>query len=450
VKIKQIMNTFFEVCSPHDRVGDILYKIMNLNTEVLIVIDSNMKYKGTINAISIIQAFLQNKEQTVMKAITPVEVINEDENISCLTSISAKTNYIPVVNRDNNVVGCINLNSLVNNINFKCTNLNIKSILKCNTKYSTKYSLDSFIGKSGSLNLLKKRLRAAAKSNATVLIMGETGTGKELVAHAITNLSSRRQQPFIRINCAAIPDNLLEAELFGYEEGSFTGAIKGGTKGKFLQANNGTIFLDEIGDMPLQLQAKILRVLQEKEIERIGTSYPIPIDVRIIAATHANLEELIKKKKFREDLYYRLYGIPINVPTLRERKEDIHLLVDYYIDKFCKEMNIEKPKVDLSFIMGLVNYDWPGNIRQLMNVIQMAISFSDGTITDNILHEYVFQGEANEETKVDHGLKSIKAKVEKDRILKAIQIHGGNRIEAAKTLGISRSNLYSKIKKYNI
>jgi transcriptional regulator with PAS, ATPase and Fis domain len=272
-----------------------------------------------------------------------------------------------------------------------------------------------------------------------------------LLAHAITSLGDRRHQPFVRLNCAAIPESLLESELFGYEEGSFTGALKGGSKGKFLQANNGTMFLDEIGDMPFALQAKILRILQEREIERIGGSYPIPINVRIIAATHANLLELVKQNKFRKDLFFRLHVIPISVPSLRERKEDIPVLVNYYINQLSNEMEIEKPNVEESFIKALMEYHWPGNVRELFNVLQMVVSFWEGSLTNKALKEYFLLNEIDIESSMDKDdLKSVTDDLEKDKIIKAMRTHNGNKIKVADSLGISRSNLYYKMKKFNL
>lgn len=452
LKLKEIMNTSFEVCPPEDTFDIVAEKISLNNRSFVIATDSNGKYKGIIKASTVLQNLLANKKVSLDKLIIPIKAVLENEDIYHLKNAKINLSIVPVIDRNNNAVGYINLKSIISNIDSE----NLEKIpymqnSKTSLKYITKYTIDNYIGESKPILLLKKRILAAAKTTATVLIMGETGTGKELVAHAITSLSSRRHQPFIRINCAAIPENLLESELFGYEEGAFTGALKGGSKGKFLQANRGTIFLDEIGDMPLFLQAKILRVLQEREIERIGASYPIPIDVRIVAATHANLIELVKENKFRKDLFYRLNVIPINVPPLRHHKEDIHLLVDYFINKISDEMGIEKPIVDISFIKSLMAYEWSGNIRELLNVLQMAVSFSDGILTDKVMKEYLsMNGVDFEDSNADNDLKSLTDEVEKNKIIKAMESLGGNKIKVAKSLGISRSNLYYKMKKYNI
>lgn len=318
-------------------------------------------------------------------------------------------------------------------------------------KQSAKYSIDDIIGLSSDMLHLKERIIAAAKTKSTVLILGETGTGKELVAHAIHKLSPRRHQPFIKINCAAIPESLLESELFGYEQGAFTGANKSGFPGKFQLADGGTIFLDEIGDMPISLQSKILRVLQEREIEKIGGRYPIPIDVRVIAATHCNLLELVNEKKFRQDLYYRLHVIPMEIPPLRVRSEDIPLLVDHFLSNYKEEHGVEGPKVEKEFIAPLLNYHWPGNVRELMNLLEMAVSLSNGNLSREHVPGYILQ----ESFKVDDeeknsGLRAFANEAEKEAILSAIELYKGNKLKVSQALGISRSSLYNKLKKYNI
>ncbi|HEY8889794.1 MAG TPA: sigma 54-interacting transcriptional regulator [Clostridium sp.] len=455
MKINQIMNKSFHTCFLDDTIGQIVNTIRDNGINFIIVTDKNDRYKGIVEFQDILP-YLSNyemeSEETILKIAKGIKSIGEDEDAFEVKMIEIQTNIIPVIDSEDKAVGYINLYSLIKNID-KLTLSNEKNYLtnKSNSKYSTKYSINDFIGESKPALLLKKQILAAAKTKATILIMGETGTGKELVAHAITSLSKRRHQPFVRINCAAIPDNLLESELFGYEEGSFTGALKGGSSGKFFQANNGTIFLDEIGDMPLNLQAKILRVLQEKEIERIGGSNPIPIDVRIISATHADLPRMVSENKFRKDLFYRLHVIPIKVPPLRDRKEDIHMLVEHFIDKLSRESELDKPHVEKSFMKLLIEYDWPGNVRELVNVLEMAISFSDGVITKELIQDYI---DTNiEQDKMENDMTELRANtdnIEREKIVETIDKHKGNKIKAAKELGISRSNLYYKMKKYNI
>ncbi|MFE7280356.1 sigma-54 interaction domain-containing protein [Heyndrickxia sporothermodurans] len=222
-------------------------------------------------------------------------------------------------------------------------------------------------------------------SNSAVLLTGESGTGKELFAHAIHQNSSREQFPFVRINCASIPEHLLESELFGYDEGAFTGAKKGGKRGKFELANFGTIFLDEIGDMPLSMQSKLLRVLQEGEVERVGGQKPKTIDVRIIAATHRNLEKMIEEGTFRQDLYYRLNVIKLEIPPLRERKEDIPYIATYLLNKLEKKFHRHGINLTNRVISKLQQHNWPGNIRELENVLERAVNVLEGNTID-IVH----------------------------------------------------------------
>ena len=254
----------------------------------------------------------------------------------------------------------------------------IKNYNKINKDY--KITLDNIIGNSEIMEHTKQKALIAAKSNSTVLITGESGTGKELFARAIHNHSDRTDYPFVAVNCAAIPDNLLESELFGYEEGAFTGAKKGGKLGKFELAHKGTIFLDEIGDMSLHLQGKLLRVLQERELDKIGGKSNIFIDVRVIAATNKNLEDLVKNGKFREDLYYRLKVIPITLPTLRERKNDIPLLIDYMIKEYAHKLNKDVIGIEDDASKTLVDYTWPGNVRELQNIIEYSINMSTSSL----------------------------------------------------------------------
>ncbi|GAF94073.1 unnamed protein product, partial [marine sediment metagenome] len=237
----------------------------------------------------------------------------------------------------------------------------------------SKYTFEDIIGKSRGMIIAKEQAKKAAQTPATVLLQGESGTGKELFAHAIHHVSKRKNQQFIRVNCSALVDTLLESELFGYEGGSFTGAKKTGKKGLFEEADKGTIFLDEIGVMSLNLQAKLLRVLQEKEIIRVGGRSPINVDVRIISATNIDLKNAVKEGRFRDDLFYRLYVIPIYIPTLRERKEDMSLLVNNLIRKFNQDFGRNIKGVSPEALNILSDYSWPGNVRELENVIERAV-----------------------------------------------------------------------------
>jgi Nif-specific regulatory protein len=310
------------------------------------------------------------------------------------------------------------------------------------------YSIHGIIGVSESVRNLIEVIKKVAATDSTVLITGESGTGKSLVAKAIHFLSSRRDKPFITINCAAIPDTLLEAELFGYERGAFTGAHTS-KKGKFELAQGGTIFLDEIGDMPLYLQAKILRVIQDKEIEHLGGEKVIKVDVRIIAATNRNLEALVKEGKFREDLYYRLNVIPIHVPPLRERREDIPLLVEHFLERFNKKYG-KSVRIAPEAMEPLMEYNWPGNIRELENTVERLVVMHDGTVrtVDLPPHILAFRRKGTAES-----LQNLPERIqatEKEKIIEALEKTGYVKSRAAKILGYTLRQLDYRIKKYGI
>jgi transcriptional regulator with PAS, ATPase and Fis domain len=332
---------------------------------------------------------------------------------------------------------------------------NSSAIENFNEITGTSYNIgfDNIIGNSISMENVKNEARIASKTSSTVLITGESGTGKELFARAIHNNSSRCKSSFIAINCAAIPDNLLESELFGYEEGAFTGAKKGGKVGKFELANKGTIFLDEIGDMSIHLQGKLLRVLQEREIEKIGGKINISVDVRIIAATNRDLEKMDEKGEFREDLYYRLNVIPISIPPLRYRKEDIVLLVDNIIEDYSKKLNKYINGIEECAIKKIIDYPWHGNVRQLQNVIEYSINMSNSSIIryENLPQKIINR---NKEIKFDINdyITPLK-EMEKKEIIKALhkfKDYKKDKERACKALGISRATLYRKMKEYEI
>ena len=327
----------------------------------------------------------------------------------------------------------------------------IKNYNKINKDY--KIMLDSIIGESNSIKNTKKEALMASKSTSTVLITGESGTGKELFARAIHNHSKRSENPFIAVNCAAIPENLLESELFGYEEGAFTGAKKGGNLGKFELAHKGTIFLDEIGDMSLHLQAKLLRVLQEKELNKIGSNSNKTIDVRVIAATNKNLEDMVSSGLFREDLYYRLNVIPISLPSLRERKEDIPLLIDFMIKEYAKKLDKDVNEIAPEVIQVLMEYKWSGNIRELQNIIEYTVNMSSSNIiTIDLLPNKVKQKEKSIKIIDSEEIETLD-ELERREIIKALNKYKDykkDKEKVAKALGISRATLYRKLDKYNI
>lgn len=312
------------------------------------------------------------------------------------------------------------------------------------------YSFANMVGQSSAFMEVKTIASQAACNDFTVLLTGESGTGKEVFAHAIHNASSRANKAFIRINCAAIPAELLEAELFGYEEGAFTGAKKGGKKGKFELAQGGTIFLDEIGDMPYAMQSKILRVLQEREFERVGGERAYPLNIRIVAATNQDLEHLINEKKFRSDLYYRLNVIPIRIPTLTERKEDIPLLAQYFLDQIKNTYRSTASFSDRC-LAALAEYSWPGNIRELRNVIERAYNMLDGdVITTNNLPLHIINCKKGLRHFPGKTLPIIMQEVEKDILIEVLKANRYNHSAAAKALGIERATLYKKLNKYKI
>lgn len=331
-----------------------------------------------------------------------------------------------------------------------------EKIKKKEVHYEGDFQAEGLIGKTQVMQEVYKQIGKAASSDVTVLILGESGTGKELVAKSIYKNSSRRDKPFVTVNCAAIPEGLLESELFGHEKGAFTDA-KERHIGKFEQAKDGTIFLDEIGDMSLPLQAKILRVLQDRSFERVGGTETIYTNARIIAATNKNLLKLVEERKFREDLYYRLNVFTITLPPLRERKEDIPDLVEYFIFKYSHKYQKFVTGVAPEVMEIFMNYSWPGNVRELENAIAHAIVASHGQI---ILKEYLPQTIlGNKKVEVTSNningdkvlpLSEVVAKVEKDMIIKALKQCKGNKTKAAKLLGISRKSLFNKIRDYNI
>ena len=329
---------------------------------------------------------------------------------------------------------------------------------------------EAIVGHSKPMQEVYKAIGRVATADATVLIRGESGTGKELVARAIYQHSTRAEKPFLVINCVAIPENLLESELFGYEKGAFTGAAQR-RMGKIEQAHGGTVFLDEIGDMPFSIQSKILRLLQEKSIERLGGRQPIPVDVRIIAATNRDLEAALAEGRFREDLYYRLKVVTISLPPLRERQDDIPLLTDFFLSRYALELDMDNPGITRDAVATFNSNQWPGNVRELANTIQKALIFSrgapiqagdvvqalggekvtresDSQTAEDIIRRWMRtsmttqEGEATFEKIMDRFAGIL--------IGEALNLTGGNRSQAAKLLGLSRPTLHSKIEKYGL
>ena len=316
---------------------------------------------------------------------------------------------------------------------------------------ATRYTFDSIAGTSETIELLKKEALKAAATNLPVLITGESGTGKELFAQAIHNASPRRLNPFVRINCAAIPRELMESELFGYDRGAFTGATYKGKPGKFELAHRGTLFLDEIGDLPLEMQPKLLRVLEEKEVERLGGTSLIRVDFRLIAASNQNLESMILDGRFRKDLFYRFNVISLNIKPLRERPDDIiplsrHILKQLAVDYSLPTIDIDSKAEDV-----LAKYDWPGNCRELFNVLERSVSSLEGNvIRTSDLPFQLCSGQRPSRVVSPLSLKDVQGNAERDAILSVLTSTNNNKAEAARLLGIHRTLLYKKLKKYRI
>ena len=312
------------------------------------------------------------------------------------------------------------------------------------------HSLLNIIGKSNMMQGVFDLIERVSKIDSNILITGESGTGKGLVANIIHLKSKRAKNPFIKVSCAALPETLLESELFGHEKGSFTGAIKR-RYGRFEMAKDGTIFLDEIGEIPMSIQVKLLRAIQESEFERVGGEETIKVDVRIISAARKNLEKAIEDGEFREDLYYRLKVIPIHIPPLRERKEDIPLLVDYFIKRFNKKLG-KLVEITPEALKCLMDYDFPGNVRELENIIERSVALSAGDTINayDIVMAVEKDGFISLRNEDIPSLKEVISKTEMTHLMKVLEKTNWNRIKAAKILGISRKNLWEKLKAYNI
>jgi transcriptional regulator with PAS, ATPase and Fis domain len=325
----------------------------------------------------------------------------------------------------------------------------IKGLVRNIIGNGAKMTFSDIVGKDPEFLRSIRTASAAASSLSNVLLLGESGTGKDILAQAMHNASPRKNGPYLAINCAAIPRELIASELFGYEEGAFTGARKGGNIGKFEIADQGAIFLDEIGDMPLDLQTSLLRVLEEKTIMRLGGSKQIPVNVRIIAATNQDLEAMIESNRFRRDLYYRLGVIRISIPPLRERREDILLLAEHFTEKICRRL--DKPPVTLApeVAKAFVNYAWPGNIREMQNVLEGAIEMaSDNIITYDLVNNCMMQKNfvTEEKPEKDHAVHDLG----KQTILDYLEKFKYNKTRVAHALGISRRTLYRRLDEYRI
>jgi transcriptional regulator with PAS, ATPase and Fis domain len=450
----------------HDSPDEILFNdLSEIADESLVVVDR----QGYIQILT--RSFAEflgvDQEQSIGRHVTEVientrmHIVAKTGNLEIGEPQKIKGDYI-IANRspllkEGKIVGAVGkvifnnleqLTALSKRLSSLTSKLN-KSKGIINARNKAYYTFDHLIGKSNAFLEVKNEARKAASSDSNVLILGESGTGKELFAHSIHNGSRRSMGAFVKVNCAAIPAELIESELFGYEEGSFTGAKKGGKMGKFEVADGGTIFLDEIGELPLHMQVKLLRVLQEKEIERVGATSSIPVDVRIIAATNRNLTEMVAKREFRLDLYYRLKVMQLTVPSLKERTEDIKMLVNYFLDKYQNLMKKKAKGVNDHAIYLLCRYSWPGNIRELENVMERALNLADEgeVIAPKHLPEEIT---GYKQPYLIRPLAEVVEETERRVIFDCLNRLDGNKSETAKRLGISRTSLYEKMNKYGL
>ena len=407
------------------------------------------------NLIDIVLSDFKMPDKTGLEVLEAVKKINPEISFVILTAYGTVENAVKAMRLGafDYISKPVDLDELDLMIERIIEHKNLKSeiqILKNQLK--EKFKINSFISHSPKMEDILSLAVRAADSKATILVTGESGTGKEVLAKSIHYVSPRKENPFVAVNIPALPETLLESELFGHEKGAFTGADKA-KKGRFELADGGTIFLDEIGDIPINLQVKLLRVLQEHQIERVGSSENIDIDVRIIAATHQNLEQKIKEGTFREDLFYRLNIVSLNIPPLRERKEDILPLIEHFIEKYAKENNRNKLSLSKEAIDLLIKYNFPGNVRELENVIERAVVLCRSeAITLNDLPNVVkgFKAE-NEIPQIQSGnLIDQVEELEKKLIFDALSNANGNQSQAGRMLGLTERNLRYKMQKYGI
>lgn len=312
-----------------------------------------------------------------------------------------------------------------------------------------RYGLDNIVGKSKAMEQVFDMVKRVGKTQSTVLIFGKSGTGKELIAKALHFHSRRSERPFVAVNCSAIPETLMESELFGHTKGSFTGAVSN-HKGLFEEAHGGTLFLDEVGEVPPSIQVKLLRALQEREIRRIGGRENIQIDVRVISATNRDLEEMVRDGGFREDLFYRLNVIPIRIPELRERSEDILILSEHFVDKFCAENQLPAKKFSQKALQCLMAYNWPGNVRELENVIERTVALCEKDLIDVDDLPDNLRGASSGESVLQIGSEVSLDELERQHIEAILEKTNNHQIRASKILGIDRRTLYRKLKKYGL
>lgn len=408
-------------------------------------------------AIDLVLMDIKMKKLDGIEALKQIKPINTDIPVLIMTAYSSVKSAVEAMK-----VGAYDY--LMKPLDFEDLKIKVEraldhsSLKSENTELKEKINKELYgkriIGKSTAMNELLDLINMVAPSEATVLIKGESGTGKELVARKIHNNSFRKNNPLTIVNCAALTETLLESELFGHEKGAFTGAEKK-YEGRFMQANKGTIFLDEIGETSLNMQAKLLRVIQEKEIQRIGSEKTLKVDIRILAATNRDLEKEVLDKKFREDLYYRLNVVTVQIPPLRERKDDIPLLANHFLIQYAEKNRKNVQKIDSPTMEKLANHNWPGNVRELENAIERAVILLQGDIiTERELPLSITQSIDKHPSTTSDIPKDLSSKsledIEKDAILEALKTAGGNKSKAARLLKLNRRTLYSKLEKFGI
>jgi len=408
-----------------------VFKLLNLYEIKLIFLDIYLKSENGINILEKVKEKYPDIDVIIITGYATIDNAILAIKKGAFDFISKPLNYDYIIGTINKV-------------------FNFKKVLEENKKLKEeKFLQDRFIGNDPSIKKIKELINVISKTDSKVIIYGENGTGKELVARLIHLNSDRYHYNFVELNCAAIPNNLIEAELFGYEKGSFTNAYEK-KLGKFEVANKGTLFLDEIGDMSLETQVKLLRVIQDGRFTRIGGLENIEVDVRIISATNKDLEKEIKDGNFREDLYYRLNVIPIYLPPLRERKGDIRLLIDYFIQKYKDKNELRFDYFTKDAIEYLENYKWPGNVRELKNFIERANIFANSKLLDfNFVKNILGSDKANDLNDLidsENDLEYIKKEVEKKVIISRLKRYNGNVSQTARSLGIDRTSLYKKAK----
>ena len=445
---------------------DVLDVLMNTLDEWVVVVDEN----GIITRMS--QAYKNfNQDMTAEgKHVTDVientrmhrvieSGIPELNDVQYIRGNKMVANRVPIT-RNGRVIGAVGKVIFKDLKDFYSLSNKISSLQSEVAYYkeelgrerAAKYSFDMIIGSSEATEKTKALAKRAAKTDSNVLIIGESGTGKELFAHAIHNESNRRFGPFVKVNCAAIPSELLESELFGYESGAFTGARKDGKKGKFELANQGTILLDEVGEMPVEMQVKLLRVLQEREIDRVGGSEPIAVDVRIIASTNKILEESVDQGSFREDLFYRLNVMRINLTPIRDRIEEIPAIANALVSKLSERLGLYVSGISPEAMNVMMRYEWPGNIRELENILERAINLMDEDLMIKGVHlpDKLLKNKFRNRGAQGKFLQNIIEEVEKEIIQQTLEENDFNKNKTAKILGISRAGLYNKIGQYKI